>query len=304
MRESHPTPLHPLAVQHQHRDEDTVAIPRETLVRWRLNAPSRFAAAYANELVANHLVRLGRRGVTHLSGTPSHWRRVLMNPAIGKIAPRYVRLSGDIADQAVLEALRVMFPQATIGHAYASTEAGVAFDVNDGLAGFPVAYVDKVRARVEMKVVDGSLRIRSRRTASRYIGTEQKLTDADGFVDTGDIVERRGERYHFVGRKDGIINVGGLKVHPEEIKAVINRHLQVRMSLVRPRHSPIVGAIVVAEVVLKSGGECAGAQQIQLKDDILKLCRKELPQHKIPAAISFVPKLAFAATGKLVRRHG
>jgi hypothetical protein len=76
----------------------------------------------ANELVANHLVRLGRHGVTHLSGTPSHWRRVLMNPAIGKIAPRYVRLSGEIADQAVLDALRVMFPQATIGHVRSISE--------------------------------------------------------------------------------------------------------------------------------------------------------------------------------------
>ena len=40
------------------------------------------------------------------------------------------------------------------------------------------------------------------------------------------MVERRGDRYYFVGRKGGIINVGGLKVHPEEIEAVINRHPQ------------------------------------------------------------------------------
>ena len=75
-----------------------------------------------------------------------------------------------------------------------------------------------------MKVTDGSLRIRSPRLASRYIGTQQSLVDKDGFVDTGDIVERRGDRYYFVGRKDGVINVGGLKVHPEEVEAVINKH--------------------------------------------------------------------------------
>ena len=62
-------------------------------------------------------------------------------PAIRNISPRYVRLSGEIADQAILDGLRAVFPQAGIGHAYASTEAGVAFDVNDGLAGFPAAYV-------------------------------------------------------------------------------------------------------------------------------------------------------------------
>ncbi len=263
----------------------------------------------AGEPVAEHLARLARHGVTHLSGTPSHWRRALMNPAIGLIAPRYVRLSGEIADQAVLDGLRAAFPDAAVGHAYASTEAGVAFDVNDGRAGFPADYIGAVRNGVAMKVgADGSLRIRSPRTASRYVGGDSNLFDDEGFVDTGDILVRRGERYHFVGRKGGIINIGGLKVHPEEVEAVINRHPRVRMSLVRPKQSPITGAIVVADVVLEGlvleseGG--AKEQQVALKDDILKFCREALPRHKVPAAISFVPSLAVAATGKLTRRHG
>jgi len=257
----------------------------------------------AGEPVADHLARLAGRGATHLSGTPSQWRRALMNPAISGIAPRYVRLSGEIADQAILDSLRGAFPQSVIGHAYASTEAGVAFDVNDGLAGFPVAYVGAIRDGVEMKVVDGSLRVRSPRAALRYVGGEQNLADADGFVDTGDILERRGERYYFTGRAGGIINVGGLKVHPEEIEAVINRHPQVRMSLVRRRQSPITGSIVVAEVVLKADRQGQGARPIDLKDDILRHCRAALPRHKVPAAISFVPTLGVATTGKLLRRQ-
>ncbi len=258
----------------------------------------------AGEPIADHLARLARHGVTHLSGTPSQWRRALMDPAIKKIAPRYVRLSGEIADQPILDRLRATFPQAAIGHAYASTEAGVAFDVNDGLAGFPAAYVGTIRDGVDMKVfADGSLRIRSPRAASRYAGTGQALADADGFVDTGDIVERRAERYYFVGRKGGIINIGGLKVHPEEIEAVINQHPQVGMSRVRSKQNPITGSIAVADIVLKSERDIAGAQQAMIKDDILKLCRKALPRHKVPAAISFVPALGIGAAGKLARRE-
>jgi acyl-CoA synthetase (AMP-forming)/AMP-acid ligase II len=256
----------------------------------------------AGEPVADHLARLAEHGVTHLSGTPSQWRRALMSPAIQNIAPRYVRLSGEIADQAILDSLQAAFPHAAIGHAYASTEAGVGFDVNDGLAGFPAAYVGAIRNGVEMKVLDGSLRIRSRGTASSYVGGTQALADGNGFVDTGDIVEQRGDRYYFAGRKGGIINVGGLKVHPEEIEAVINRHPRVRMSLVRPRQNPITGSIVVAEVVLKSAQQETAAWQIELRDDILRLCREALPRHKVPAAISFVPALKVAATGKLLRR--
>ena len=119
----------------------------------------------SGEPIADHLARLGRCGVTHLSGTPSHWRRALMSPEIGKISPRYVRLSGEIADQAILDSLHAMFPEAGIGHAYASTEAGVAFEVSDGRAGFPAGFLEHDRDGVELKLVDGALRIRSPRTA-------------------------------------------------------------------------------------------------------------------------------------------
>ena len=105
----------------------------------------------AGEPIADHLDRLGRCGVTHLSGTPSHWRRALMSPEIGKISPRYVRLSGEIADQAILDSLRATFPEASIGHAYASTEAGVAFEVDDGRAGFPADFLDNDRDGVELE---------------------------------------------------------------------------------------------------------------------------------------------------------
>jgi acyl-coenzyme A synthetase/AMP-(fatty) acid ligase len=258
----------------------------------------------AGEQVGDHLARLAAHGVTHLSGTPSQWRRALMMaPDAGGIAPRYVRLSGEIADQAVLDSLRATFPRAAIGHAYASTEAGVVFDVNDGCAGFPMDYIGTVRNGVGLKILDGTLRIRSGGVAKGYVGGE-KLVDAAGFVDSGDMVERHGERFYFSGRRGGIINVGGLKVHPEEVEAVINRHPHVRMSLVRGRQNPVTGSIVVADVVLEGEKQCAdrSPQQIALKDDILTLCRNTLPRHKVPAAISFVPVLNVSATGKLVRR--
>ena len=113
-------------------------------------------------------------------------------------------------------------------------------------AGFPAGFLVHDREGVELKLVDGGRRIRSPRTAQRYLGAQHALRDRDGFVDTGDMVERRGDRYVFAGRRGGIINVGGLKIDPEEIEAVINRHPQVRMSLVRPKQNPITGSIVIA----------------------------------------------------------
>jgi acyl-coenzyme A synthetase/AMP-(fatty) acid ligase len=252
----------------------------------------------ARESTAEFLPRVAAHGVTHISGTPSHWRCALMSPAACQIAPRYVRLSGEIADQSILDNLRSFYPQAEVAHAFASTEAGVAFDVRDGLEGFPASLIGLNGCGVEMKVEEGSLRIRSSRTAAKYMDAPRTLADQDGFVDTGDMLELRAGRYYFVGRRDGTINVGGQKVHPEEVESVINRHPLVRMSLVRPRKSPVLGALVVAEVVLEDGPGASGVET-----EILKICREALPRHKVPSSIRFVNQLAVAANGKMVRQH-
>ena len=255
----------------------------------------------AHEPMADFLARASSRGVTHISGTPSQWRRALTSPSAHLIAPKYIRLSGEIADQAILNRLRSVYPQARIAHAFASTEAGVAFVVNDGIAGFPADVIEQTPG-VEMKVKDNSLRIRSAGTANCYLGRQSPiLKGADGFVDTGDMIELRDGRYHFVGRRDGMINVGGLKVHPEEVEAVINLHPEVQMSLVRAKKNPVTGALVVADVVLKVASQSASRDMHALQADIVLICREALSSYKVPAAINFVPALAVAESGKMMR---
>lgn len=256
----------------------------------------------AAEPVADFMARAGAQGITHISGTPSHWRRVLMTPGADRISPRYVRLSGEIPDQPILSDLKAFYRDAAVGHAFASTEAGVAFEVNDALAGFPAELLDGGAGEVEMKLMDQSLRIRSPRTATRYLGNAAPLRDENGFIDTGDIVDERDGRCFFVGRRGGIINVGGLKVHPEEVEAVINRHPAVRMSLVRARKNPFTGAVVVADIVVRSTGADGGDVTGLVRSQILDTCRRDLAAHKVPAAIRLVSSLDVGAAGKLARR--
>ena len=48
----------------------------------------------AQESTADFLARAASHRVTHISGTPSHWRRALMSGDAGLLQPEYVRLSG------------------------------------------------------------------------------------------------------------------------------------------------------------------------------------------------------------------
>lgn len=258
----------------------------------------------AGEPVGDFLTRAAADGVTHISGTPSHWRKVLMSGAASRLSPQYIRLSGEIADQGILDALARAFPAARIAHAFASTEAGVGFEVSDGRSGFPVHLIESHDLPAEIRVSEGLLRLRSVGNARCYLGAgAPSLKSVDGFVDTGDRVERRGDRIHFVGRSDWVINVGGQKVYPEEIESVINGVSGVHISRVRGRKNPISGAVVMADVVRRSGGRRIHglADDEELKRLIYDACRRTLAPHKVPATIKIVTHLQVAPSGKMVR---
>lgn len=106
----------------------------------------------------------------------------------------------------------------------------------------------------------------------------------------------------FRGRRAGTINVGGLKVHPEEVEQVINLHAAVRASLVKARRNPITGDLIAADVVLKEEAAPPERQRM-VKDEILAICRARLERHKVPAALGFVSALAMSPAGKLLRRE-
>lgn len=253
------------------------------------------------EPVAAFLGRVGAAAATHVAGTPTHWRSALMSDAIAKLKPQYVRLSGEIADQAVLDQLAGAFPGAAVGHAFATTEAGVCFEVSDGLEGFPATYLER-SGPVELRIEGGTLHVRSRRIARGRLGADEPIAGPDGFVDTGDLIGRRGDRCLFLGRANGVINVGGMKVHPEEVEAVLNRLPGVRLARVGGRANPITGAIVVAEVMLEDPSRGLGEAARALRDELRAQCLATLPPHKVPASIRFVESLPTSAAGKLERR--
>jgi acyl-coenzyme A synthetase/AMP-(fatty) acid ligase len=251
------------------------------------------------EPIESFLDRLGASGITHISGTPTHWRKALLSGAASRISPQYVRLSGEIADESILSGVAAAYPGARVEHAYASTEAGVVFAVGDGRPGFPAAWL-KRREPAQMKIVDGALRVKTPGRALRLLGeAAPALVDGDGFVDTGDMVAVRGDRCHFLGRRGGVINVGGAKVHPEEVEAALMSLEGVRAARAFARPSPITGALVAAEIVL-SDPAARGAER---EREIVAAARRKLPAHMAPARIRFVDELPMTEAGKL-SRHG
>jgi len=232
-----------------------------------------------------------------LSGTASFWRKILMSKESNGLNLDVITLGGEIADENILQALKIKFPNAKIIHIYASTEAGVGFSVHDGYAGFPLDYLQNVINGVNLKISDKStLMLKSEKQIQKYIG-DNKLYENDGFIDTGDIIEIKNDRVYFLGRDSGSINVGGNKVQPEEVEQILLSSELIYSAYVYPKKNPMMGNIVCADVVLKD--KTADKQAIKL--ELLKYCREKLENFKVPAILKFVEELEITQSGKLKR---
>jgi long-chain acyl-CoA synthetase len=116
----------------------------------------------------------------------------------------------------------------------------------------------------------------------------------EGWFATGDLarIDEAG-RVTLCGRKKSVLNIAGMKVFPEEIEAVLDRHPAVKQSRVYGREHEVLGSVVVAEVVLQS----------EVTAPALKAwCRQSLSAFKVPAVIQWVESVPLTASGK-IRRH-
>ncbi len=117
---------------------------------------------------------------------------------------------------------------------------------------------------------------------------------ANGWYHTGDLVVQQQGNLYFVGRADCAFKSGGLKVHPEEVEAVLLRHPVIRDAAVVGVPDAIRGQAVKALIVLRKGASLSRAE-------LVAHCLPHLEPHRIPRLIDFIDKLPRADSGKLLR---
>ena len=87
----------------------------------------------------------------------------------------------------------------------------------------------------------------------------------------------------FLGRDSELINVGGQKVFPAEVEAVLLESELVEEAVVYGQRHPITGKIVCADVQLRGNGDEAEARRA-----IKRFCGERLEPFKVPVKIQFV----------------
>jgi acyl-CoA synthetase (AMP-forming)/AMP-acid ligase II len=235
---------------------------------------------------------LGAERVAVLPATPTLLRRLVASAdrALLRAArPERITLGGEAADGLLLQQLEGSFPAARVSQVYATTELGEVFRVTDGLPGFPADWIGKT--------LPGGGRLTVRRDGELLV----QLSRDTAQVATGDVVERRGDRYEFTGRRSDVIVVGGAKVLPRRVEEVLRGVPGIADARVWGMPSAITGELVAGEIVLTDPLP-AGATPESVRALALATCRGACEAPAVPRVLDIVRRIATTPAGKVPRR--
>ena len=153
----------------------------------------------------------------------------------------------------------------------------------------------------------GQLEIRGDSTTPGYWNRPELegRTIVDGWLRTGDQYVRDAEGwFHYQGRADDMIKVGGIWCSPFDIEARLMEHPSVLEAAVVGREDKHGLVKPEAHVVLSEPlKETVGAEPAAdaLTAELVAYCKEGLPRYMYPRWIRFVAELPKTATGKIQR---
>jgi benzoate-CoA ligase family protein len=186
-------------------------------------------------------------------------------------------------------------------HIFISNRAG---DVKPGstgriVPGYSARVVDEDGNDVAADAA-GQLMIKGDSNAAYYWNNPEKTaaTMVDGWLNTGDTYTLDSEGYfHYGGRSDDMMKVGGIWCSPFEIEAQLVEHADVLEAAVVGRADDENLIKPEAFVVLNDPAKAAD----DMSAELLMLCKDGLARYKYPRWINFVEDLPKTATGKIQR---
>jgi len=195
-----------------------------------------------------------------------------------------------------------------VGDLYGMTEVGtITWGVGDdrrAVSGVSIGVVDP-DADDDVATIArcgrGEIVVRSDAMSSGYLAGADADPDPgrriDGHLRTGDLGEIDAVgRLRITGRAKLQFDVGGLKVNPEEIEAVLAAIPTVREVAVVPVPLSDTVTRVMAVIVVAADAVSAVVEQA-----IRETARRELAPHQRPRIVKVVDALPRSATGKLLR---
>jgi acyl-CoA synthetase (AMP-forming)/AMP-acid ligase II len=130
---------------------------------------------------------------------------------------------------------------------------------------------------IETKVENGILYMRSEWRMLGYLNAPSPF-DCEGWYNTKDVVETKGDFIKVVGRTSDVINVGGLKFMASEVERIALLFPNVSLVKAYAKQNPITGQHVELLVQPSTGATVE-------KNALVKFLKSKLQPHMMPKRI-------------------
>lgn len=221
---------------------------------------------------------------------------------------RMVRLGSEPLTQRAIDCARELFPTASVGNGYGTTEVGsVIFGPHpDGLPtpplsmGYPHPAVQlRLMQNGDPDAAEGELQVKSPAVMLGYYGLPEQTSAVmteDGYYITRDIVRRDENGFHyFVGRSDDMFVCGGENIYPGDVERMLERHPDIAQACVVPLPDALKGNKPVA-LIVKRAGATLDAEQVKA------YALRHGPAYQHPRAVCFLDRLPVSGTEKTDRK--
>ena len=129
----------------------------------------------------------------------------------------------------------------------------------------------------------------------------------DGVLKTNDRVEMRKEKlsgkqlFRIIGRKDNVIDSGGIKIQIEEVERLLKPHVNVPFVITKARDRKFGEVVVLLCGKPSALGASSSSDTMVSEEDLRNICTKVLPPYWVPKKYVFVDRLPMTETGKPAR---
>ncbi len=254
-------------------------------------------------------------GATSLDLSPSMLSIIfkLSKDRLGTYADQldYVQLGSAPLAEDDKSRIRALLPTTRLYNFYGSTEAGCSCLLEFGMSSNKEGCIGKPCVNARFIVVDdernpidsspdnlGLLASAGDINMSCYFNAPELTaqTMQDGFIYTKDLgyIDEEGYVY-MLGRKDDVINFGGVKIAPEEIEAEVVKHPAVRDCACVPVTDELTGQKPVLCIALEDG------ESYDFKE-FKAFLAKALDANKQPVLVEVLDEIPRTFNGKIIRK--
>lgn len=256
------------------------------------------------------MAALTEKGVTIFPGVPFLFSVLVDSTSVAAVKLTKLRLAftaGAALSQTIFTGFNDKFG-VQLRQLYGSTETGsIAINLGTTTGGL-WASVGKPIHKIEVDIVSeegqllppnetGEIVVRSEAMTAGYAGLDEvnQKTFRDNCFWSGDLGRLDTDGNLFItGRKKLFINVGGNKVDPSEVEAVLNTHSAIQESVVLGVPGAYGDEVVKAVLVLNEKLEPAEVQE---------WLRGKVADFKVPRIVEFCREIPRSPLGKILRKN-